>query len=149
MSSDAIIIDLNPEVTYPPTRSTRAEVLDAIRDIVHRRTGLDLSGEFIVNADDDEDVTITLCGARLSEGGDIIAPPKRQYQYSGTVTIEVAVGGFVEAANEEEAEELAEAILASIEVDSTPEVSSYEDDGLQVDDYSVSAYGEVSQVYEA
>jgi len=143
------IAEITDTPTAPePERSTRSEVLDSIRDIVHRRTGVDLTGEVGVRLDPDtEEVIISLCGVTLSDGGDIIAPPKKQYSYAGTVTIEVQVHGYVEAASDEEAEELAECILASVEADSTPEVSSYEDDGLEVDEYSTSAYGEVHSVH--
>lgn len=92
-------------------RSTRAEVLDAIRDIVHRRTGLDLSGEFIVKADADGDVVITLCGARLSEGGDII-PGVREYRVTAQYAVEVQV--TVEAASEYEANNEARDLLEGL-----------------------------------
>jgi hypothetical protein len=147
MSSD-IIVDLNPTVQYRPGRSTKAEVLEAIVEIVMRRTGVDLTGEFTVRLDPDtEEVTISMCGVTLDGMGDIAAPPKKEYHWNGTVTIEVRVNGIIEAASEEEAEEMAENILASIEADSTPEVSSCEGEG-EVDEYSVACYGEVTRVEE-
>jgi len=147
MSSD-IIVDLNPEVQYRPGRSTKAEVLESIRDIVWRRTGVDLSGEFTVRLDPDtEEVTISMCGVTLDGMGDIAAPPKKEYHWNGTVTIEVRVNGIIEAANAEEAEEMAENILANLEADSTPEVSSCEGE-VEVDEYSVSCDAQLDGVDE-
>ena len=73
---------------------------------------------------------------------------KREYEWTGTVTIEVTVRGTVEAVDEDEADELAAAILGSVEVDSPPDVSSWQGD-MEVDEYSTSAYGEVADVKEA
>lgn len=145
MSSETIV-DLNPEVTYPPT--TRSEVLSSIRDIVHRRTGVDLSGEMTVKVDPATDeVTISLCGVTLSDGGDIV-PAKREYGWVGTVTIEMTVRGTVEAADEDEAEERAADILSYIDVNDDPELSDVNGDTIEVDDYSVIANGEVDRVSE-
>lgn len=129
------------EVTDTPkeapveTRTTRAEVLASIIDIVHRRTGVDLSGEVTVGLDPDTDeVTISLNGVTLSHGGDIIAA-EREYEWTGSVTIEVTVSGTVTARSEEEAEEQAEELLHSIgfSIDTYDgEVTDYRTDDYRV-----------------
>jgi hypothetical protein len=73
---------------------------------------------------------------------------KREYEWTGTVTIEVTVRGTVEAADDDEADELAAEILGSVELDNTPEVSSWQGE-ITVEDYSTSVYGEVGNVSEA
>lgn len=93
-------------------KSTRAEVLDTIRDIVHRRTGVDLSGEMTVQVDPATDeVTISLCGVTLSDGGDIVAGVS-EYRVTAQYAVEVQV--TVEARNEQEARNEAQDILEGL-----------------------------------
>ena len=93
------------------TRSTRAEVLESIIGIVHRRTGVDLTGEVTVGFDADTDeVTISLCGVTLSDDGDIISG-EREFDWTGTINIVLSVCGTVTARGEDEARDEAEAAL--------------------------------------
>lgn len=118
------------EVTDTPkeapveTRSTRAEVLASIIDIVHRRTGVDLTGEVTVEVDAlTDEVTIGLNGVTLSYGGDIIAA-EREYEWTGTITVEVTVEGTVTARNKDEAAQEAEDLLRGLGFD----ISTYDGD---------------------
>ena len=107
------VVDITDEPKAAPveTRSTRAEVLESIIGIVHRRTGVDLTGEVTVGFDADTDeVTISLCGVTLSDGGDIIAG-EREFDWTGTINIVLSVSGTVTARGEDEARDDAEAAL--------------------------------------
>jgi hypothetical protein len=107
------VVDITdtPKAAPVETRSTRAEVLESIISIVHRRTGVDLTGEVTVEFDADTDeVTISLCGVTLSDGGDIIAG-EREFEWTGTINIEISVCGTVTARSEDEARDEAEEAL--------------------------------------
>ena len=116
------------------TRSTRAEVLDAIRDIVHRRTGVDLTGEVGVRLDPNtEEVLISLCGVTLSDDGDIIAG-EREYEFTGTVFIEVEVTGTITAKDEDEARDAINIALSEVGFDI--EARDWSDLGIEVQDWT-------------
>lgn len=115
-------------------KSTRAEVLDTIGDIVHRRTGVDLTGRRGVSHDE-QAVYIRLGGLTLSDDGDIIAA-EREYTYEATVLVEVAVSGTVRARNDEDARQEAIDLTTSIQAD-TIELSNYNGDDLVVETFDV------------
>jgi len=97
--------------------------------------------------DDKGRPVLVLDGLIYNHDTGMVTMSKREYEWTGTVTITVDVSGTVWAQDEEEAGELAENILACVEVDSTPDVSSSEGD-VETEDYSTSAEGEVSRVRE-
>jgi hypothetical protein len=99
-------------------------------------------------ADEEGRPVLVLDGLTYNPATGEVAVALREYEWTGTVTIEVTVRGTVEAANDDEAADLAADILSGVEVDSPPDVSSWQGD-MEVDEYSTSAYGEVADVKEA
>jgi hypothetical protein len=94
--------------------------------------------EFEVSVEDDEEGTVfvRLVGAMISQqpdGADRIVPAVKLWDCSGTVTVEVTLSGQVEAATEEEAQELFEDALRSASIDAHVS-SNWSDTRLEVDD---------------
>ena len=117
----------------------------------------------ITDALEDQDLKPSGIGATIDEKGrpvlvldgltydpetGTVRTAMREYEWTGTVTITVDVMGTVWARDKEEAEEVAENILAYAEVDSMPDVSSSEGD-MGVGEYSTSVDGEVHGGSEA
>jgi hypothetical protein len=90
------------------------------------------------DVDDDNNLAITLQGLTL-KGGDIV-PNQREYLWTGTITVSVAVSGTVKASSEDEANDLAESALRDASIDSI-EVDGYGTDvyyeGHDIEDYDL------------
>lgn len=117
-----------------PEQSVRAEVLASIRSIVHRRLGVDLTGEFTVDTDPENgDARITMTGLTVDGSGDFVSA-EREYEWTGTISITVQVSGTVTARSEDEAEDLARDAMRDVEV------GSVEVDGAEASDWDLYDY---------
>jgi hypothetical protein len=89
-----------------------------------------------LDTDDDSDLTLTLQGLTLKDGD--IVPNQREYCWTGTLTISVAVSGVVTASNEDEAHDLAVTALGDVSIDSL-DIDGYGSD-VSYEGYDIEGY---------
>lgn len=106
-----------PQAAPAETRSTRAEVIDAVREIIHRRLGVDLSGPEALVGLLDNDAVVRLPGVTLNDARTDLVAAEREYEWTGTVTVEVTVEGTVTAQNRVEAAQEARELLSGLGFD--------------------------------
>jgi hypothetical protein len=96
-------------------------------------------GDLIIDTDDDDDLRIVLPYITVDRVGDIVTR-QREFHWTGSITVIVAVSGTVTASNEDEAHDLAEDALRNVSVD-TVDIEGYEEDvnyeGHDVEDYDL------------
>jgi len=128
-------VEVNPAPVAPKT--ARQALVDTIT-AWSVQYDLPLPEGVGVDTDFDDDLRVTLEGLTL-EDGDIVVR-EREYLWTGTITVSVAVSGTVKAQSEDEAHELAEDAVRNASIDAI-EVDGYESDvyyeGHDIEDYNV------------
>jgi hypothetical protein len=122
-----------PRYVASPQDDLRRVVLDwARRHNLDDGLDIDLRGV-------DGDAAVVLGGLEFDDYGYIV-PKEREYLWTGTITVSVAVSGTVRSRSEDEASELAEYALRNASIDSV-EVDGYETDvdyeGHDIYDYDL------------
>jgi hypothetical protein len=128
-------VEVTPEPVAPKT--ARQALVDTIT-AWSVQYDLPLTAGVNIDNDDDDDLQVTLQGLTLELGS--INAKRREYLWTGAITVSVAVSGTVTASSEDEAHELAEEALRNTSIDSI-EVDGYGTDvyyeGHDIEDYDL------------
>ncbi len=129
-------VEVTPEPVAPKT--VRQALVDTIT-AWSVQYDLPLPEGVDIDNDDDGDLRVTLQGLALDVALGIV-PRKREYLWTGTIAVSVAVSGTITASNEDEAHSLAEDALRDASIDSI-EVEGYGTDvyyeGHDIEDYDL------------
>lgn len=140
-----VVVDPIAETPVPAAKAIPDTAYEALVEALQRWSGeYDLpfdEGGLIIGNDEDDDLRLVLPGMTLTSGGDI-AVKSREYEWSGTVTIEVSVQGTVTARDDDDADGQVEAIMRALTIDEVElsagldevEVQGYYQSDSSVDD---------------
>jgi len=128
-------VEVTPEPVAPKT--ARQALVDTIT-AWSVQYDLPLTAGVNIDNDDDDDLQVTLQGLTLELGS--INAKRREYLWTGTITVSVAVSGTVTASSADEAHELAEEALRNTSIDAV-EVYGYESEvsyeGHDIEDHDL------------
>ena len=98
-----------------PIKTQEQRLLEAVHAVVSESDAdLDLT-DVLIDDDDDETLTIRIDGYRIDDAGRIVLA-EREYEWTGEVTVTFTVHGTVTATSEDEADEKAERVAASVAI---------------------------------
>jgi hypothetical protein len=137
------IVDLGeappiPAAPATPVKGRAERVRDAIYEVLCE-VNESVDRDDILFDEEGDTLVVRVDGFRTTDGGDIEAV-EREYLWTGVITVSVSVSGTVTAANDDEAQLLAEDAVSLAYIDSI-DVDGYSGDvyyeGHDIEDYNV------------